>query len=129
MADPEYNKWGSDPVSQKLDEWVSKMPDRPATLLAVINYNADLDGSNRKALQPFNAQLFREIPFDCLGAKLTVYFLGFDATDADAFLRLIAALPALGIDEAAVYLNGAAKLRITKLVPTVGPSRTFTFKG
>lgn len=109
------NDWGHDPVSAELDSQVRAMPDRPATVLAIISFDISADQANRDALAPFATYLYREIPLDCFGIKLTVTFLGFDSKDSDGFMRLISTLPSLRIDEAAIYRDGLPVSRLTKL--------------
>ena len=96
-VDPEdLRRWGHDELTRTIDEHVASMPDRPPIVVTVIVWGRESDEANSAALQPLAPQHFTTQPLVWLGRPVRIVYLGFDASDADAFhyfWSVAAALP------------------------------------
>jgi len=122
MHDPDiWDDSAENSLAEMISDQIKNMPDRPKIVVSVFNWNMERTQRFGEEMAKFKQAALRVFRITYLTIPADVGFLGFDGDSFDAslsdFLTMMSLMP---IDEAIVYVEGVAKLRIapTKAEPS-----------
>lgn len=97
--------WGCDPMSEEIDNQVSKMPDRPKVLLVLIKSGREFDELYENVFSDVPENYLRTFRFVFFGKPFRFTYLGFEKVDA-AMPLIITKMNSEIWDEGVIYVDG-----------------------
>ena len=107
-------QWGEDFLSRDISKHVETMPDRPRVVLAIVSCNRAHSLAIASGLSEFEEAFLDVLTFRASNLHFDVFLYGLDEDLKTNATRFVAAVAALPMDEAAIYVDGKARLHLIR---------------